>query len=96
MSTVRNLLENTILGYLSMVLLLENNVKNQEGVFKRPKGILSVCRGRASLLLLTLIQQGPELLSTVLILLILILLNQNSDAFKRRKQQADLHGPVCV
>lgn len=64
-STVHNLLENTILGYLSMVLLLENNVKNQGGVFKRPKGILSVCRGRVSLLLLTLIQQGPELLSTV-------------------------------
>jgi len=63
-STVHNLLENTILGYLSMVLLLENNVKNQGGVFKRPKGILSVCRGRVSLLLLTLIQQGPELLST--------------------------------
>jgi len=64
-STVHNLLENTILGYLSMVLLLENNVKNQGGVFKHPKGILSVCRGRVSLLLLTLIQQGPELLSTV-------------------------------
>jgi len=64
-STVRNLLENTVLGYLSMVLLLENNVKNQGGVFKHPKGILSVCRGRVSLLLLTLIQQGPELLSTV-------------------------------